>query len=121
MKNYRLLFDGLLIALLLVLCVAALAPHGMTMPSNLKMLLLFGTFGLVSAFVVLVWRERPADEREAHNLFSASRLAYLAGCSALIVSLLVQAFRHKVDPAILLTLLAMIAVKLGAQWLQDKK
>jgi cobalamin synthase len=121
MKNARVLFDGLLVLLLIVLSVAALGPFGITMPNSLQMMLFFAAFGFVSAFVVLAWRERPADERETYNLLGASRLAYIAGCGVLIIALLVDAFRHSVDPAVLLALLVMIATKLGAQWFQDRK
>lgn len=121
MKKYKSLLDIVLLTLLAFLCLAAIAPHTIVMPSQLQMLLLVVVIGLISAFLVLVWREQPSDEREAENQQLASRKAYLAGCIALIVTMLVQGISHKLDAAIPITLLIMIVTKLLSQKMKDRK
>lgn len=120
MKKYKSLLDIVLLALLVFLCLAAILPRTLVMPSQLQMLLLIVVFGLISAFLVLVWREQPSDEREAENQQLASRMAYLAGCVVLIITMLVQGASHKLDAAIPITLLVMIFTKVVTQKLKDK-
>mgnify|MGYP001798570081 CR=1 FL=1 len=120
MKKYKSLLDIVLLALLVFLCLTAVLPRTIVMPSPLQMLLLIVVFGLISAFLVLVWREQPSDEREAENQQLASCMAYLAGCSVLIITMLVQGASHKLDAAIPITLLIMILTKVVTQQLKDK-
>lgn len=120
MKKYKPILDIVLLALLIFLCLATIAPHTIVMPSQLQMLLLVTVLGLISAFLVLVWKEKPSDEREAENQHFASRLAYLAGCVVLIVVMLVQGISHSLDAAIPVTLLIMILTKVLAQQFKDK-
>ncbi len=121
MKKYKLILDTLLLVSLVVLCLATIVPHTIVMPSSVQMLLLVTVFGLISAFVVMVWRENPEDEREAENQHFASRLAYMAGCLVLIVVMLIQGVHHRLDAAIPVTLLIMIVTKTATQYLKDKK
>lgn len=119
MKKYKSIFDIVLLVLVVFLCLATVLPKTIVMPSQLQMLLLLVVFGLISAFLVLVWREQPSDEREAENQQRASRTAYLAGCIVLIVAMLVQGISHKLDVAIPITLLVMIITKLLGQKMKD--
>jgi cobalamin synthase len=120
MKKYKFILDAFMLVLLIVLCLATVAPHTIVMPSQVQMALLVTVLGLISAFLVLVWKEKPNDEREAENQHFASRVAYLAGCIVLIVILLVQGVSHNLDPAIPITLLIMITTKIVAQQFKDR-
>lgn len=120
MKKYKQLLDIVLLALLVVLSAVAIAPQDILMPNKVQMLLVIAILCLVCAFLVLVWREQPSDEREAENQQLASRTAYLAGCIALIITMVVQGIHHKVDPAIPITLLVMILTKVVTQQLKNK-
>jgi cobalamin synthase len=120
MKKYKPILDATLLLLLVILCLATIAPHTIVMPSQVQMVLLVVVLGLISAFLVLVWKEKPSDEREAENQHFASRMAYLAGCVVLIAVMLVQGVSHKLDAAIPITLLIMILTKLLAQQFKDK-
>ncbi len=121
MKKYKNGLDIVLVLLLAIISLFTIAPKQLVMPTSLQMALFVIAFGFVSAFVVLVWREDPADEREAEHQHEASRAAYLAGCSLLIVAMVVQGFRHHLDPVIPLALFLMIVTKLGIQRYKDKK
>jgi FtsH-binding integral membrane protein len=119
MKKYKLVSDTVLILGLVVLSVLAMAPKSILMPSSIQMLILGIVLGLISMFLVLFWREKPTDEREAHNQAEASRFAYIVGSSVLIISLVIQSIEHTVDSAVPLALLAMIVTKLIVQNYKD--
>jgi hypothetical protein len=74
----------------------------------------------ISTFLVLVWKEKPNDEREFENQHFASRIAYLAGAVVLIAVMLAQGVSHQLDAAIPITLLIMILTKLLAQQFKDR-
>ncbi len=119
MKSYRQILDFVLLAGLAVIALATIAPKTIVMPSSMQMLLLAIVLGLATGFVALVWREQPNDEREAHNQALASRVAYLTGVVVLIVSIVIQSSEHRIDSALPIALLAMIATKLFVQRNKD--
>ena len=121
MKKYKHLLDVVLLIGLAVMSVLAIAPKTFVMPTSLQMLLLACVFGLIAAFMVLLWREQPDDERELQNQALASRWAYMVGSLVLITALLIQSFQHDLDSAIPLALLAMIATKILVQRNRDGK
>ena len=67
MKKYKSLLDISLLLSLFVLCLLAIIPKTIIMPSALQMVLLALVLSLVASFLALMWREKPSDEREAHN------------------------------------------------------
>ncbi len=99
----------------------AIAPKTFVMPSSLQMLILAVVLGLISTFLVLLWREQPEDEREMQNQALASRSAYFVGALVLISALIIQSLAHSIDPAIPIALLAMIATKVIVQRTKDGK
>ena len=115
MKKYKSLLDIVLLLGLLAMSALALTPTTLVMPSSVQMLLLALVLGLVSGFLVLLWREQPRDEREAQNQALASRFAYITGAAVLIFSLVIESLNHRLDPAIPIALLAMIATKILVQ------
>lgn len=121
MKKYKNLIDIVLLVGLAVMSLLAIAPKTFVMPSSLQMLLLACVLGLIASFLLLLWRERPSDERELENQAFASRSAYMVGALVLIMALLIQSFQHDLDPAIPLALLAMIATKILVQRTKDGK
>ena len=121
MKKYRAALDFILILSLTLVCALALAPKSFVMPNSAQMLILTILLGFISAFLVLLWRENPRDEREAVNQASASRAAYVVGAVVLIIALIIQSLQHKIDPAVPLALLAMISTKVFIQRMMDNK
>lgn len=97
----------------------AIAPKTFVMPSSLQMLILATVLGLIATFLVLLWREKPDDEREMQNQALASRSAYVVGSLVLIAALIIQSFQHNLDPAVPIALLAMIATKVIIQRIKD--
>lgn len=119
MKKYKSLFDIVLLASLTVMAALTIAPKTLVMPTSLQMLLLATVLGLVASFLVLFWREQPDDEREVYNQALASRLAYVVGATVLIIAMLIESLHHQLDPAIPITLLAMIITKIIVQRTKD--
>lgn len=119
MKKYKSLLDIVLLLGLSVLALLAIAPKALVMPTSLQMLILAIVLGLIAAFLVLLWREQPDDEREMQNQALASRLAYIVGSLALIAALIIQSLNHSLDPAIPVALLLMIATKIIVQRTKD--
>ncbi len=121
MKKYKPVLDIVLLLSLTAVSLLAVAPKTFVMPSSLQMLILACALGLIAAFLLLLWREKPSDEREMQNQALASRLAYIVGSVVLIAALLMQSLRHQLDSAIPLALLAMIATKVIVQRTKDNE
>ena len=121
MKRYKQLLDVVLLFGLAIIALLAIAPKTILMPTSLQMLLLAIVLGLVAAFLVLLWREQPDDEREMQNQALASRLAYIVGSLVLIGALIIQSFNHDLDPAVPIALFAMIATKIIVQRSKDSE
>lgn len=119
MKKYKQLLDIVLLLGLTTLALLAIAPKTFVMPTSLQMLILAAVLGLFATFLVLLWREQPDDEREMQNQALASRSAYIVGSLVLITALIIQSSNHKIDPAIPIALLAMIATKVIVQRTKD--
>ncbi|CAN5151298.1 hypothetical protein BH11PAT4_BH11PAT4_6450 [soil metagenome] len=115
MKKSKFVLDIALVVSLTLLSLLAVAPDALVMPSSLQMAILAVACAAVAAFLVFLWRETPADEREASNQFTASRFAYSTGAGFLIIALIYQGLTHQPDPFIPLTLLIMIGTKLSLQ------
>jgi disulfide bond formation protein DsbB len=119
MKKYKMAIDIVLLVGLGVVSALAIAPKEILMPSSVQMALLAALLALLVAFMAVVWRENPADEREFQNQSTASRAAYLVGVFLLIVALVYQSIKHEVDPYVPITLFGMIATKVIAQRSKD--
>ncbi len=119
MKKYKQLLDIILLLGLTTIALLAIAPKKFVMPSSLQMVILAVVLGLIATFLVLLWRERPDDEREMQNQAIASRTAYMVGSLVLISALIIQSLSHDLDPAVPVALLAMIATKVIVQRTKD--
>ncbi len=120
MKKYKPLLDIILLVGLGVIIFFAIAPNAIVMSTSFQMIVLAAVLVLLAGFMVLLWREYPADEREAYNQTLASRFAYLAGALILIVALIIQSLNHDIDPVVPLALFGMIATKILIQRVKDE-
>lgn len=88
-------------------------PFDFWMPSEFQMVVAGSVAVLAAVFVGLVFRDEGRDEREVALRGKAARLGYVAGVTALTLSLVVSLVIHEpLDPWILLSLGAMIVVRL---------
>lgn len=119
MNRKNIITSILLVALGSVLTVLSL-PDKIFMPSELAMGLLFLTAAALTIFLIFIWRENPADEREAINQHLASRYAYVAGSAILVATIIVRGLQHKIDPFVAAALFVMIASKTIMQNFKDR-
>jgi cobalamin synthase len=106
---------GIIVVSCLLLSSTVLASF---MPSSLVMVAVAIFVAAISLFVVVIWRENPRDEREAHILLSSDRLGFLAGAVVLSLGLVVQSLRHESTNVLALALTAMILGKLFGKYFQ---
>ncbi len=88
------------------------------MLGTLSMILVGIAAALFSLFAVLMWHERPRDEREALAIMSADRLGFIAGAIALSVCVVIQTIRWEASGLLIIVLLVMILAKLAGKYLQ---
>jgi hypothetical protein len=107
------------LALVTVLFLPA-DPFRLLMPTEVQMVLLGALAAAAAVYAGLVFREKPADERESLHLYQASRIAYLAGTVALTAAIVVQDVLHRLDvwlPAVLgVMILTKLVVLLWARY-----
>lgn len=106
------IFEVLSAAFIIIIATLFLTFSSLTMPSTLfsMLVVLFCLSWL--AFSAFVWREQPADEREALHALTAGRVSFLVGVGVLVIGVVVQAFRHNIDPWLIVTLCVMVAAKI---------
>lgn len=92
-------------------------PFDWWMNGTLYMCVVASILVLFCIFAVFFWKEKARDERElAHTLF-AGRVAYFLGASVLVIAVVVQSFKHSIDPWIPVALLFMIIGKsIAMRW-----
>jgi len=100
-----------IIAILLILLGLLLNPFHFWMPGMAEMALVACFVVVFGLFVVLVWRERPHDEREGMHQLRAGRLGFIAGAAILMIGIVVQSFTYMLDPWLPLSLGVMVIAK----------
>lgn len=110
MKN-SLLQEVLISGILIVLLILFLNPFGFWMPTTLLMMMVLGLVVVFTLFASFVWKENHRDEREGLHKMMAGRIAFLVGTALLVLGIIVQSFKHDLDPWLVLTLGGMIVAK----------
>jgi hypothetical protein len=118
--KYKKVLDFALLLGLAVLAFLSVAPDSLFMTSFVQMCVLAAVLVALVAFIAVVWRENPADEREAENITSASRWAYMAGLVVLMVGVIYKTVNHTAGSLESVTILVMIATKVLVQRHKDK-
>lgn len=107
--------SDVVIGLLAIGCVVlAMLPF---MPGELSMLLTGIFVTLFALFAVLIWRERPRDEREAQLVLASDRLGFLSGAVVLSLIVIIQTLRHQNTLLFVTVLVTMIIAKLSGKYL----
>lgn len=69
---------------------------------------------LFIVFSGFLWKEKPGGEREQLHKFIASRFAYFAVITTLIIGVVFQSFKREVDPFLIIGIcIALLAKILG--------
>ena len=105
----------IIISLFLVgLLIFFINPLDLLMPQPLHPFMIPTLVALFIIFAAILWKEKPGDEREQLHKLIASRFAYFAAVSVLVISVVVQSLQGKIDPWLVITLcIALLAKILG--------
>lgn len=117
------IFNEITVSILFLLLLALfLDPLMIFMPSGFVYAVIVGAIVVFAAFAGLVWRTRPADERDEVHQMKAGRLGYLLGTGVLLAGIVLQALvDHAVDPWLVAGVGAMVLGKLaGIYWAQKR-
>lgn len=118
MKNN--LKEAIVTILLVVITVLLLNPFHFWMPDMMVMGMLVCTLALFGVFASFILREEKGDERDGLHRTLAGRNAFLVGSAVLILGIVVQGYRHSVDPWLVVALTCMIVVKIATRMWSDK-
>lgn len=98
------------------LSVAFLDPFMVLMPESVVYICVVLLFLASLSYSLLIWHEKPADEREYMHRAYAGRIAYLTGVIALVVGILYHVIViHQVDIFLVITLASMTVAKYAAR------
>jgi hypothetical protein len=111
MKKYKIYIDTLLLVGLGWVTLFSIFPNQFSMSSNSQRAVCFLVYALVGLFLIALFGEKPADERELYNQFSSSRTAYVVGTVILASAIVWQDIYTSVDPVLPITLVMMIIAK----------
>jgi len=101
---------------LIGIAVFLLNPLHWWMPSNLVMMVATGLAVVFAIYASFSWRERAQDERDAIHRMLSGRIAFLAGSGLLSVGIIVQGFKHEIDPWLVASLSGMVIAKIAGRW-----
>lgn len=108
----------ILIGLVVIICLLLSSDVFAFMPSSIVMLALTLFVAAFSLFAVVIWRENPRDEREAHVQMVSDRLGFLAGSITLSIGLVIAGLRHQSTDLLALALTGMVLGKILGKYLQ---
>lgn len=106
------LFDILLGVGLIALLVLAYNPFKLWMPEMMHIVLIGGIASVLVLFLVLVWKEKDLDERDAVNKLIAGKYAFMAGTIILAIGNIVQLLQYEMNIWLPLALAGMVITKL---------
>jgi uncharacterized membrane protein len=117
-RNKSLMREWVLGALIVAALVLLINPWDILMSFGVEMTIIIAVALAVTTFAIYIWREQPADEREAHNGLKSARLAYFAAGFVLLCGIGYQTLTSHIDPWLPIALSALVAAKLmSSTWL----
>ncbi len=105
---------------LIVLAILLLNPFHFWMPDMMVMGMLAVLLVLFAIFASFILKERAFDERDDMNRSLAGRNAFLAGSAILMIAIIIQGYKHSIDPWLVIALIVMIIVKIATRFWSDK-
>lgn len=110
----------IIITLLLVVILGALLlPTKLLMPMSMDTMLILGLILFFFIFIAFFWKEKAADEREQIHQMNAGRTSFFIGTGLLLVGIVLQSFRHNIDPWLIYALIGMLVGKLVSRIYSD--
>ena len=100
---------------ILGIAIVFLNPGHLTMPDTLVSMLIVAFIISFLTFAAYLFREKSSDERETVHILTAGRISYLCGVGTLILAIILQAFKHEIDPWLVIVLCVMVFSKLASR------
>ncbi len=119
MKN-RKVQEVIVPLVLIILAVLLLNPFHFWMPDMMVMGMLAALLVIFGIFASFILKEKAFDERDDMNRSLAGRNAFLAGSAVLMIAIVIQGYKHVVDPWLVVALIVMIVVKIATRFWSDK-
>ena len=119
MKN-KILKETIVPLTLVVLAVLLLNPFHFWMPDMMVMGMLATLLVLFAIFSSFILKEKAFDERDGMNRSLAGRNAFLVGSAILMIAIVIQGYKHSIDPWLVIALVVMIIVKITTRFWSDK-
>lgn len=98
--------------LVVAIAIGFFTSSSLYMPMTLSSILITTLVLVFVVFAALVWKENPADEREAYHAMKTGRAAFLMGVGALVLGIIVQFLEHEIDPWLIFALCTMVVTKI---------
>lgn len=111
MKN-KLVGEITILLALIGLLVFFINPLDLLMPRMLHPFMVPFLAILFIMFAGFLWKETPGDEREQLHKYIASRSAYFATITALIVGVILQSFKGEIDPFLVIAICVGLLTKI---------
>lgn len=113
--------DVLVILLIIGLGLFFIMPFFALMPSTGQVMIMTIFLLIVAIFAGLVWRNKPADEREAHQNARVGNFVFSLAIISIGALILYQVIYHKLDIALMVILLLLVVARVGyAAYLKSK-
>ncbi len=118
MKNN--LKETIVTVCLIVIAILLLNPFNFWMPDMMVVGMLAVALVLFAMFASFILREKIVDERDMLHRTLAGRNAFLVGSAILMLGIIIQGYNHSVEPFLVITLIAMVVVKIGTRIWSDR-
>jgi hypothetical protein len=105
---------------LVLVAILLLNPFHFWMPDMLVMGMLAITLVLFGIFASFILREKIIDERDSVHRTLAGRNAFLAGSFILIIAIVIESYKHSLDPWLVIALVVMVISKIATRIWADR-
>ncbi len=109
----RFVLECVVTGIVVALSVLLLNPFKFWMPSAAHLVSVAFLLASACAGGILVWRQSARDEREELHQLLEARAGYVASVVILVFAVVMQSFSHAVDPWLVISLVVIVAVRLG--------
>ena len=111
MKN-KFIGEIIIAVILIALLGLFMNPMNLLMPQPMHMVMVPLLVILFVVFAGFLWKETRGDEREQLHKFIASRFAYFAAITVLIIAVILQNAQNAIDPWIIIALCIALLAKI---------
>ena len=87
-------------------------PVGLFMPQQMHALMIPTLIIVFIIFLGFLWKEKSDDERESLHKLIASRFAYFAAVTTLMIGIIIENNQHALDPWLVVTVCIMLLAKI---------